>query len=804
MNANHEDWKQLVSAYIDDELTPEERDTVNDHLVDCPACQKYLKELQVLSRNIKSLNNQSLSPDLEQRLNNLNSRTERPDMNRSTVWKFVKTLTPVVLIVFVAIFSLQNYAQRSIQARIKDASNYMDGQTTLALGGRLHSAADDIGAQYSSGNTNVYRRVDQLALARKSEKKTEAIYEPYYAATDYKVERASTDAILQSPAAVAPASSSKTKGDKQITWRDTATTASARQNVIALGKDGQEREQRGVAIVGGYTSVDYEVNQPQNGAVGAGMIVAPEKEYNYQLPPQYPYTTVQIQESNTEQYDLINENEFAEVTENPLSTFSIDVDTASYSNVRRFINDNQLPPRDAVRVEEMINYFKYNYSQPGWNQPFSINLEHGVCPWNTAHQLVLVGLQGKQLTERQTPPSNLVFLIDVSGSMNDANKLPLLQQSLKMMVSQLRPEERISMVVYAGNAGVVLDSTPGYNKGLIMSAIDNLRAGGSTAGGQGIQLAYDIARKNFIRNGNNRVILATDGDFNVGVSSDSELVQLIEEQRKSGIFLTVLGFGTGNLQDGKMEKLADKGNGNYFYIDSIDEGKKVLVDELGSTIIAIAKDVKVQIEFNPKAVKAYRLIGYENRKLAKEDFNDDTKDAGELGAGHTVTALYEIVPAGSWESTTGNVDPLKYQKHTTQKPIFGSDKEMMTVKLRYKEPKSETSQLITKVLTAPSKTFGQMWSAGGASDNLQFASAVAEFGMLLRGSKYTANSSYNAVIQRAQNSAYNDPDGHKNEFIGLVQKASSLDTRHRPQVPVYQSTQPIYPVYDQQGGYQQK
>jgi Ca-activated chloride channel family protein len=386
--------------------------------------------------------------------------------------------------------------------------------------------------------------------------------------------------------------------------------------------------------------------------------------------------------------------------------------------------------------------------------------------------------------------------------MSSPDKLPLLKESLKMMVAQLRPQERVSMVVYAGNAGLVLDSAPGYNKGLIMSAIDNLQAGGSTAGGQGIQLAYDVAQKNFIHNGNNRVILATDGDFNVGVSSDSELVQIIEEKRKAGIFLTVLGFGSGNLQDAKMEKLADKGNGNYFYIDTLAEGKKVLVDELGSTLIAIAKDVKIQIEFNPKAVKSYRLIGYENRKLAKEDFNDDTKDAGELGAGHTVTALYEIVPAGSWESTGGNVDPLKYQKQTTQKPLWGSDKEMMTVKLRYKEPKSETSQLITKVLNQPTNTFSQRWF--GNSDNLQFASAVAEFGMLLRDSNFKAASSYQNVLQRAQNCSYHDPAGYKNEFIALVQKAAALDTRPTP-VPVYQPQYQNYPVgIDEQGGYNQK
>lgn len=770
MTNNHNEWKQLISAYIDDELSSEEKDTVNNHLVDCPACQKYLKELNSLSRRVKALNNQTLSPDLEQRLNNLNSttRTERSQiMRKTTVWKFVKTLTPIVMIIFVAVFSLQINAQRSIQARIRDASQYMTQQTA------------------SLGST--------------------AQYEAYYQSSDYDIDRASTDKKIHVTTAPTP--------------RSTVTLQYVAADKLVVGGAGLEGKAQALGAfktkdantkgsIGWNSVTSTDVYRPQEKnfeqeenrrRVDPSIQIYNDGQVGYV--PSYPYAPVQLQESNTEQYDLINENEFQKVTDNPLSTFSIDVDTASYSNVRRLLTNNQFPPRDAVRIEEMINYFKYNYPQPGWNQPFSINMEHGVCPWNTAHQLVLIGLQGKQLTERQTPPSNLVFLIDVSGSMNDANKLPLLKESLKMMIAQLRPEERISMVVYAGSAGLVLDSTPGSNKGLIMSAIDNLQAGGSTAGGQGIQLAYTIAKKNFIRNGNNRVILATDGDFNVGVSSDSELVQIIEDERKSGIFLTVLGLGTGNLQDGKMEKLADKGNGNYFYIDSLAEGKKVLVDELGSTLIAIAKDVKIQIEFNPKAVKAYRLIGYENRKLAKEDFNDDTKDAGELGAGHTVTALYEIVPAGSWEATAGNVDPLKYQKQTN-KSHFASNTEMMTVKLRYKEPKSETSQLITRIFKTPSKTFGQTWF--GASDNLQFASAVAEFGMLLRDSKFSANSSYQSVIQRAQNSAYKDQNGHKNEFIGLVQKAASLDNRKRPSAPVYPTPYPTYPTYDQQGGYQQK
>lgn len=793
---NHQEWKLLISAYFDDELSSQEKDNVNNHLVDCPACQKYLKELQTLSLRVKAFKNESLSADLEQRLNNLNrTRTQEPVMKKSTFMNALKVTVPI-LFIGVIIFSLQMYTQRGVQ-------------------GRLRSAADDIGEQYSAGNTqpiiktercSIVRR-DELALAEKKSKDAKIFpeqYEAYYAKSDYTVDHSASDNSVHSkiPAAarldkksIAPSTAD------QVTWQDSAHYRQANSGVFKeeeIFKGGIDSELRAVEMTVTNRTVNIgNLQQEYWGGNGDNLQEnIPQEKDNYALSQQ------QLQTFNIEQYDLINENEFLKVVDNPLSTFSIDVDTASYANIRRYLNNNQMPPRDAVRIEEMINYFQYNYPQPSWNQPFSITLEHGICPWNQGHHLVLVGLQGKELSERQTPPSNLVFLIDVSGSMSSNDKLPLLKESLKMMVAQLRPEERVSIVVYAGAAGLVLDSAPGSNKGLIMSAIDNLQAGGSTAGGQGIELAYAMARKNFLKNGNNRVILATDGDFNVGVSNDSQLVQLIEEKRKDGIFLTVLGFGTGNYQDGKMEKLADKGNGNYFYIDSLNEGKKVLVDELGSTLIAIAKDVKIQIEFNPSAVKAYRLIGYENRKLAKEDFNDDTKDAGELGAGHTVTALYEIIPAASWETININVDPLKYQKQSKRKSVFNNDKEMMTVKLRYKEPNAQTSQLITKVLNQPTNTFGRIWF--GSSDNLQFASAVAEFGMLLRDSNFKGISSYQSVLQRVQSSAYNDSHGYKNELIGLIQKASTLDQR-QSRSPVSQPYYQNYPVPNyEQGGYNQK
>jgi len=485
--------------------------------------------------------------------------------------------------------------------------------------------------------------------------------------------------------------------------------------------------------------------------------------------PDYGYIRPD-REFNTEGYDRIYENAFLEARENPLSTFSIDVDTASYSNVRRFLNNSQLPPADAVRIEEMLNYFTYTYPQPKGRDPFSITTEVGPCPWNSSHNLVMVGLQGKELDNKTLVPSNLVFLIDVSGSMDDPQKLPLLKSAFRMMVNQLRHEERIAIVTYAGSAGLVLDSTPGYDKQRILDALERLQAGGSTAGGEGIKLAYEVAKRNFIPNGNNRVILATDGDFNVGVSSDAELVRLIEEKRNEGVFLSVLGFGTGNYKDSKMEKLADKGNGNYHYIDNLREAEKVLVKELGSLLFAIAKDVKIQVEFNPTQVKAYRLLGYENRIMAKEDFNDDTKDAGELGAGHTVTALYEIVPANSREEVSSNVDPLKYQQPVAIKPSG----DLMTIKLRYKEPKGFTSQLITETISR-AEMQDLYYSKRVPSENFRFASAVAEFGLLLRNSQYRGNASYDHVIAQANQARGSDPWGYRAEFIGLVEKARSLN-----------------------------
>ncbi len=470
---------------------------------------------------------------------------------------------------------------------------------------------------------------------------------------------------------------------------------------------------------------------------------------------------------NTESYARIVENVFLSAAANPLSTFSIDVDRASYSNVRRFINQGQRPPIDAVRIEELINYFHYDYPDPDGEHPFSITTELTDAPWNPLHKLVRIGIQGERVDTENLPPSNLVFLLDVSGSMQSPDKLPLLKASFRMLVNELRPEDRVAIVVYAGAAGLVLPSTPGDEKDTILSAIEALEAGGSTAGGEGIILAYRIAHENHIEDGNNRVILATDGDFNVGASSDAEMVRLIEEKREQGTFLTVLGFGTGNLKDSKMEQLADHGNGNFAYIDNLMEARKVLVTEMGGTLLTIAKDVKIQVEFNPSRVAAYRLIGYENRLLANEDFNDDTKDAGELGAGHSVTALYEVIPVGvDSPFEIRGVDSLRYQTPGATTPTSDSP-ELMFVKLRYKEPDGEHSRLIEQPL---------LDSPDEASTDLRFAAAVAGFGMILRESEYCGDDWTLAdALELARGAIGEDSQGYRAEFIRLVEAVNSME-----------------------------
>lgn len=466
---------------------------------------------------------------------------------------------------------------------------------------------------------------------------------------------------------------------------------------------------------------------------------------------------------NTEDYDRIYENQFLDAMENPLSTFSIDVDTASYANVRRFLNQGILPPPDAVRIEEMINYFPYDLQGPEDSHPFSIHTQISQAPWNEDNLLLKIGIQGKKISFDSLPPNNLVFLLDVSGSMNDPGKLPLLKNALKMVVNNMREQDRIAIVVYAGAAGTVLEPTGGDNRKVILSALDKLVAGGSTAGAAGIQLAYNKAQEHFDPAGNNRIILATDGDFNVGVSSEGELVRLIEEKRESGIYLTVLGFGSGNLKDSKMEMLADKGNGNYAYIDSLMEARKVLVEEMGGTFFTIAEDVKLQLEFNPAQVKSYRLIGYENRMLAREDFDDDQKDAGELGAGHTVIALYEMVPADGSDLRS----ELKYQTSTLNDDAL-SGRELLTVNMRYKNPGEDASVLLGRPVENIVVDFA------GTDEDFRFASSVAMWGMLLRDSEFKGSATYEKVLEVAQNAKGDDLQGYRSEFIRLVSLSSEL------------------------------
>jgi Ca-activated chloride channel homolog len=505
------------------------------------------------------------------------------------------------------------------------------------------------------------------------------------------------------------------------------------------------------------------LRQAANKPVTTGMVAMREKEeVDRDRMAQNP-----DDKFNTEQYDKIDENPFLEALKNPLSTFSIDVDTASYSNVRRFLQEGQMPPKDSVRIEELVNYFDYNYPDPQGAYPFSLITEISDCPWNTKHKLLHVGLQAKRLNLKQTPPNNLVFLLDVSGSMEDPNKLPLLKKSLRLLINEMREEDTVSIVVYAGAAGLVLPPTSGSQKEKIIDSLENLQAGGSTAGSAGIQLAYETAKKHFKKNGNNRIILATDGDFNVGPSSDGELLRLIEEKRKGGVFLTVLGFGMGNYKDSKMEKLADAGNGNYAYIDGLLEAKKVLVQQLGGTLLTVAKDVKLQLEFNPNKVAQYRLIGYENRLMRAEDFDNDAKDAGELGAGHSVTAIYELIPAGAGNNSAAN---LRYQQTKVKDSTQFKD-ELLALKLRYKKPDQDKSELIEKVVK------DQAVPLAKTSDDFRFSAAVAGFGQILRGSAFKGDWTLAQTRELAEKAKGSDAQGYRKDFLALVRQAENLQRK---------------------------
>jgi Ca-activated chloride channel homolog len=543
-------------------------------------------------------------------------------------------------------------------------------------------------------------------------------------------------------------------GSTSATQSSAAPLAISEVNVTTAGGD---------ASKGGYIGGEINSNQIRSKRTSGFASFS-------DAPP--PPTT---SDYNTAEYTNFQENEFKDVLQEPLSTFSIDVDGASYSNLRHFLTSGQMPPPDAVRIEEMINYFKYDYPQPTKADPFSITTELGPCPWKTSHRLVLVGLQGKEIPKDQAPPANLTFLLDVSGSMSPQERLPLLQKAFRLLVNELRPQDRVAFVTYAGNAGLVLAPTTGEHKDLIFQALDRLDAGGSTAGGAGIALAYNTAKQNFNSEYNNRVILATDGDFNVGISNTGDLVRYIEAQRASGIYLTTIGVGTNNYKDARLKELADKGNGNYYYLDNILEAKKVFVTQMGGTLNAIAKDVKIQIEFNPLYVQGYRLLGYESRILLKEDFNNDKKDAGELGSGHTVTALYEIIPAATDAVELHSVDSLRYQR--TPKPVLSnSGTEMMMVKFRYKRPTDSTSRLIEHPLAAehPEIDHDSHIHRGGIG-NLAWATAVTEFGMVLRDSKFKGASTLTEALAIAKRARGTDAEGYRAEFIKLVELSQLLN-----------------------------
>jgi Ca-activated chloride channel family protein len=518
---------------------------------------------------------------------------------------------------------------------------------------------------------------------------------------------------------------------------------------ILTGCNNQQPEK-----TGNYGAEEYELVRAPKTEASATMII--ERDIPREPEPQH----------NTDEYNKIEENPFKSAQKEPLSTFSIDVDNASYSQIRYNIERGQLPQKDVVRIEEMINYFDYEYKEPTGEHPFTINTELASCPWNPQNKLVHIGLQGKKLDYRNLKPSNLVFLIDVSGSMDEENRLPLVKKSMAILLNELSDRDKVSIVVYAGSEGLVLPATKASEKEKIMKALNNLQAGGSTAGGAGITLAYKVAEENLIKDGNNRIILCTDGDFNVGVSSTAELVRMVEEKRKLDIYLTICGFGMGNYKDGRLEEIAKNANGNYFYIDNLQEAQKVFSKEMRANMFTIAKDVKIQVEFNPKWVQAYRLIGYENRVMANQDFNDDKKDAGELGAGHTVTALYEIVPVGVKSEYVPKTDDLKYQQN--QLSNQSQTNELMTVKLRYKPLKKEESVLITQVIEKNT----QDWEK--SSDNFRFSASVASFGMLLRDSPYKGKSNYEQVILMAKGAKGKDDNGYRSDFIQMVESARLL------------------------------
>ncbi len=847
----HENIKQLISQKYDGEhISQEEQKLVELHIKECADCRAYIKDCQKLSQTLKVWADEDLSPDLAQKIQKallLEKVKETKQMNeKPTNFRMAAGVGVLVAICVLAI-TMQQYSKRTLQARVKDAAVYLQTKTASlksnssepyyldtdyaeqrdkGLITELPSFVVDDLEQYAKANapvSNFKSRVSS-SLGSGDEVQTEAMnyrilnsQQTFWGGNtvdssnrpNVQLAQVRQTGRVQKPgrpsgfdkernvSSLASLKKSKNEGiggPAQYEPYYLESNYSVENEKQVLASRGLSRSADGLVIVDQIAAhrVGEDSRYRQEIAPGKSFrryddIYTEREELDYYGDYDQPQD---LAYGNREEYKPIYENAFLAATQNPLSTFSIDVDTASYSNVRRFLNNNQLPPEDAVRIEELVNYFNYDYPKPSFNQPFSVTTKASICPWNRQNYLVQIGLQGKIPPARKLAPSNLVFLIDVSGSMNQPNKLPLLKQGFKMMVDQLRPEDHVAIVTYSGSARVALTSTSGNNKHVLYRAIDNLRAGGGTSGEAGLRLAYKLAHDNFIRKGNNRILLATDGDFNVGVSSDQELVQIIENKRREGVFLSILGFGTGNLKDGKLEQIADKGNGHYSYIDSNDEAHKVLVAELGSTLFTIAKDVKIQVEFNPQQVEGYRLIGYENRALANRDFNNDRIDAGEIGAGHTVTAFYEIVPTYKGQTPhQAGVDELKYQKRNPW-----SNHEMMTVKLRYKEPNQSNSRLIKKIVKHNDIT-------NRPGHDFQFAASVAEFGLLLKNSAYKAHASYDRILHTAQQTRGKDVNGYRGEFIDLIKKARSLDHRPVRYHPNNQNPEPAYPENNSNSGF---
>ena len=767
----------ILTAYALGELSEEERPRVAAEVANSPEAQRYVTELQEFGRTLQTAYGSEQEAESVRRANLIDIRGDR------WFWSIARPLTIAALIAVAAVIAalgVGTYKRQSARALAYSPST--EGRPTISLGASEQTEEKqfaDVEAVFEKDQTpsagapsgpapnvvETFRKGDAVA----ANGQTAGGVQPL-------------DRLLKEKEEPGKVSGRQAGGS---VWRNVEPAFADSSKTKSFGGLAQTKSSnapaRALSFAAGAEKAGQTVAQMQPSTMPA--TTPPSSQLNLALPSsaqpeRSPYESYggsrrADDQFNTAAYDHIVENPFLDAKSNPLSTFSIDVDTASYANIRRFINQGQVPPRDAVRLEEMINYFTYDYPQPNDGKPFSINVDVAGCPWELSHRLVRVGLKGREIAVDKRGSSNLVFLLDVSGSMTPAERLPLVKASMRLLVEKLTENDRVAIVVYAGASGLALPSITGDHKDQILEALDHLQAGGSTNGAQGIELAYKIAADNYIKGGVNRVILATDGDFNVGVTNQGDLIRLIEEKAKSGVFLSVLGVGTDNLKDSTMQKLADKGNGNYAYLDSLDEGRKVLVEQMNGTLVTIAKDVKIQVEFNPARVASYRLVGYEKRILRKEDFNNDKIDAGEIGAGHTVTALYEVVPAGA--GSNPEVDPLKYSRLRQGYGVASGtaaetsdSNEMLTVKLRYKAPEGEKSELTERAMVDNGGSFAN------AAPDLKFAAAVAEFGMLLRDSEHKGSGTFAAVLEWAQEGKGSDPNGYRAGFIELVRKAQGL------------------------------